>query len=173
MPKHYPIRAFIGLGSNLVDPCGQLLKAFAELGRLPKTRLVARSSLFRSAPVGYADQPDFINAVAEIETGLGAHELLAALLELEHRHGRVREFRNGPRTLDLDVLLYDGLVCHENGLTLPHPRMHERAFVLRPLQELAPDLIIHGKGSVADCLAACADQVLERIDESFLEKRAV
>lgn len=168
-----PVRAYIGLGSNLVDPCGQLLKAFAELGRLPKTRLVARSSLYCSAPVGYADQPDFINAVAEVDTGLSAHELLAALLDLEQRHGRVREFRNGPRTLDLDVLLYDGLVCHEGGLTLPHPRMHERAFVLRPLQELAPDLVIPGRGAVADCLAACAGQALERFEEPALEKRAV
>jgi 2-amino-4-hydroxy-6-hydroxymethyldihydropteridine diphosphokinase len=168
-----PVRAYIGLGSNLTDPCGQLLHAFAELGRLPRSRLIARSSLYRSAPVGYADQPDFINAVAEIETGLGAHELLAALLDLERRHGRVREFRNGPRTLDLDVLLYDGLVCHEGGLTLPHPRMHERAFVLRPLQELAPALVIPGRGALADCLAACADQELERFEEPVLGKARV
>ena len=90
--------------------------------------------------MGYADQPDFINAVAEIETGLAPHALLDALLDIEHRHGRVREFRNAPRMLDLDILLYDDLACHEHGLTLPHPRMHERAFVLQPLLEIAPIL---------------------------------
>ena len=158
-------RAYIGLGSNLADPRGQILKAFAELGKLPQTRLLSRSSLYRSAPVGYAGQPDFINAVAEIATALGAHELLASLLDMEHRHGRVREFRNAPRVLDLDILLYDDLSCHENGLTLPHPRMHERAFVLRPLHEIAPGRIIGGHGPVGECLEKCAGQRVERMEE--------
>ncbi len=156
-------RAFIGLGSNLADPDAQIHKAFAELGKLPHTRLLAQSSLYRSAPVGYADQPDFINAVAEIETGLEPHQLLEVLLDMEHRHGRVREFRNAPRILDLDILLYNDLACHERGLTLPHPRMHERAFVLQPLHEIAPHCVIDGHGPVADCLEKCADQRVDRI----------
>ncbi|MDD5328564.1 MAG: 2-amino-4-hydroxy-6-hydroxymethyldihydropteridine diphosphokinase [Sulfuricella sp.] len=156
-------RAFIGLGSNLADPDAQIHKAFAELGKLPRTRLLAQSSLYRSAPVGYADQPDFINAVAEIETGLEPHQLLEVLLDMEHRHGRVREFRNAPRILDLDILLYNDLACHEHGLTLPHPRMHERAFVLQPLHEIAPQCVIGGHGPVADCLEKCAGQRVERI----------
>ena len=158
-------RAFIGLGSNLADPRGQIMKAFSELGKLPRTRLLARSSLYRSAPVGYAEQPDFINAVAEIETGLAPHELLAALLDMEHRHGRVREFRNAPRILDLDILLYNDLACHEHGLTLPHPRMHERAFVLRPLHEIAPSCIIGAYGQVGECLERCIGQQVERLGE--------
>jgi len=159
-------RAYIGLGSNLSDPGTQILKACAELGNLPQTRLLSCSSLYRSAPVGYADQPDFINAVAEVETGLAPHALLEALLDMEYRHGRVREFRNAPRILDLDILLYDDLTCHEHGLTLPHPRMHERAFVLQPLHELAPSCLIAGHGSVGACLEKCADQRVERVEES-------
>ncbi len=159
-------RAFIGLGSNLAEPGAQILKAYAELGNLPQTRLLSCSSLYRSAPVGYADQPDFINAVAEIETGLAPHALLAALLDMEHRHGRVREFRNAPRILDLDILLYDDLICHEHGLTLPHPRMHERAFVLQPLHEIAPSCIIAGHGSVAACLEKCIAQRVEKMEGS-------
>lgn len=165
MPPQSYRRAYIGLGSNLAEPRAQIRKAFAELGRLPQTRLLAHSSLYRSAPVGYAEQPDFINAVAEIETGLDPHELLAALLDMEHRHGRVREFRNAPRILDLDILLYDDLACHERGLTLPHPRMHERAFVLQPLHEIAPRCIIGGRGGVGECLEKCAGQRVERLEE--------
>jgi 2-amino-4-hydroxy-6-hydroxymethyldihydropteridine diphosphokinase len=158
-------RAFIGLGSNLSEPRAQILKAYAELGNLPQTRLLSCSSLYRSAPVGYADQPDFINAVAEIATALAPQALLAALLDMEHRHGRVREFRNAPRILDLDILLYDDLACHELGLTLPHPRMHERAFVLQPLHEIAPSCIIGVHGRVSECLEKCADQRVERLEE--------
>ena len=157
-------RAFIGLGSNLSDPGAQILKACEELGKLPQTRLLSCSALYRSAPVGYADQPDFINAVAEVETGLAPHVLLEALLDMEHRHGRVREFRNAPRILDLDILLYDDLTCHEHGLTLPHPRMHERAFVLQPLHEIAPGRIIGRHGSVGECLKKCAGQRVERME---------
>lgn len=155
--------AYVALGSNLADPQGQILEAFGELDRLPQTRLIRCSSLYRSAPVGYLDQPDFINAAAEIKTRLGPHELLAALLEIEHRHGRVREFANAPRVLDLDILLYDGLVCHECGLTLPHPRMHQRAFVLQPLHEIAPHCVVPGHGAVAELLEDCAGQHIERI----------
>lgn len=157
--------AFIGLGSNLEDPSSQLQRAFADLDGLPETRLVARSSLYRSAPVGYLDQPDFVNAVAQIETGLTPQALLQSLLDIEHRHGRERTFRNAPRTLDLDVLLYDDLQLHEHGLTIPHPQMHLRAFVLQPLLELAPGCVISGIGSAAQALDACGDQMLERMQD--------
>lgn len=156
---------FIALGANLEGPLTQIRNAFAELGELPKTRLIARSSLYRSAPVGNVNQPDFINAVAKLETTLPPRELLAALLEIERRHGRLREFPNAPRTLDLDLLLYGDLIHHEHGLTLPHPRMHQRAFVLSPLHEVAPDCVIPGIGLVDDLLAACAGQQLKRLLE--------
>lgn len=150
--------ATIGLGANLNDPAAQVEYALAELDRLPGTRLRARSSLYASEPVGYVDQPDFINAVAQVETELAPRALLDALLEIEHRHGRERSFRNAPRTLDLDLLLYGNAHFHEEGLTLPHPRMCERGFVLLPLLEIAPDTLIPGHGRAADWLAACADQ---------------
>ncbi len=150
--------ATVGLGANLNDPAAQVEYALAELDRLPGTRLVARSSLYASAPVGYVDQPDFVNAVAQVETALAPRALLAALLDIEHRHGRERSFRNAPRTLDLDLLLYGNAHFHEEGLTLPHPRMHERAFVLLPLLEIAPDATIPGCGRAADRVAACAEQ---------------
>lgn len=162
----HPVRAFVALGSNLDDPAAQVSHAFGELGALPGTRLIAHSSLYRSAPWGYADQPDFINAVAEIETRLEPRQLLEMLLEIEHRRGRVREFLNAPRVLDLDLLMYNGLIHHEHGLTLPHPRMHERAFVLQPLTEIAPDCMIPGLGRAAVHLAACAGQALERLPQS-------
>ncbi|MCA1978916.1 MAG: 2-amino-4-hydroxy-6-hydroxymethyldihydropteridine diphosphokinase [Thiobacillus sp.] len=150
--------ATVGLGANLNDPAAQIEYAFAELDRLPDTRLVARSSLYASAPVGYVDQPDFVNAVAQVETALSPRALLAALLDIEHRHGRERSFRNAPRTLDLDLLLYGDARFHEEGLTLPHPRMHERAFVLLPLLEIAPDALIPGIGRAADRARLCANQ---------------
>ena len=160
-----PHTAFIGLGSNLEDPRGQLLRAFAEIEMLPDTRLVARSSLYRSAPLGYPDQPEFVNAVAKIATALMPQALLQALLEIEHRHGRERIFRNAPRTLDMDVLLYDDKQLHEHGLTIPHPQMHLRAFVLQPLLEIAPDAGIPGIGRAAMAIEGCKDQVLEMISD--------
>jgi 2-amino-4-hydroxy-6-hydroxymethyldihydropteridine diphosphokinase len=156
-------RAFVGLGANLGDPQGQLRRALLALAGLPGTRLVAASSLYRSAPVGHAAQPDFVNAVAEIETRLGAQALLGELLATEARFGRVRTFPNAPRTLDLDLLLYGDRVIAEPGLIVPHPRMHERAFVLAPLAEIAPDIAIPGKGRARALLAACSDQKIEKI----------
>lgn len=147
------IAAFIALGANLSDPISQIEHAWAELDHLPESRLVRCSSLYLSKPVGYVEQPDFINAAAAIVTLLPPRSLLAALLQIEARHGRNRTFKNAPRSLDLDLLLYDGLVMHEHGLTLPHPRMTERAFVLVPLAEIAAEAQIPGHGSVADCLA--------------------
>lgn len=155
--------AFVGLGSNLADPAAQVSQALDALNGLPQTRLLKKSSLYRSAPVGYLDQPDFINAVAQVETELAPHVLLDALLALEQECGRTREFRNAPRTLDLDVLLYDDLVHHEHGLTIPHPQMHLRAFVLQPLLEIAPDCKIPGVGLAADAVLQCTGQTLERL----------
>ena len=152
------VMAYIGLGANLNDPAAQVGDAFAELDRIPRTRLVARSSLYATAPVGNVNQPDFINAVAQVETALAPRALLAALLDIEQRHGRERSFRNAPRTLDLDLLLYGDARFHEDHLTLPHPRMTERAFVLLPLTEITPELTIPGRGRAADWLASCAEQ---------------
>ena len=161
--KTAPTRAFIGLGANLGDPEAQVRRAFAALAELPRTRLFAASSLYRSAPVGVVGQLDFVNAVAELGTALTARALLEALLAEEARFGRTREFPHAPRTLDLDLLLYGDRVIAEPGLFVPHPRMHERAFVLAPLAEIAPDIAIPGRGRAAALLAACADQKIERI----------
>lgn len=156
-------RVFIALGSNLDDPAGKVKQGFAAISRLRGTRLAAQSSLYASAPVGYADQPDFINAVAEVETALAPRALLDALQAIEREHGRERRFRDGPRTLDLDLLLYGEQRIDEPGLSLPHPRMHERAFVLAPLVEIAPGSVIPGKGPAADWLARCTDQTITRV----------
>ncbi len=157
------VRAFIGLGSNLEDPVAQVQAGFAALGGLPATVLVARSSLYRSEPVGYRAQPDFINAVALLKTSLDPRALLDALLAIERARGRVRDFPNAPRTLDLDVLIYDDLVCHEPGLIIPHPRLHERAFALMPLAEIAPECVVPGRGRVADLLRAVDVQGVTRL----------
>ncbi len=143
-------RAYVALGANLGDAPAAVEAAIAELGRLPSTRLAARSSLYRTAPVGYADQPDFVNAVAALDTTLTPRALLDALLALEHARGRTRDFPNAPRTLDLDVLLYGAQAVREPGLTIPHPRMHERAFVLVPLAEIAPEIEVPGYGRATD-----------------------
>lgn len=146
------VTAFIALGSNLDDPAAHVRRGIDDLARLPRTEVRRVSALYRSAPVGYHDQPDFINAVVQVATHLGPRVLLEALLEIERRHGRVRGVPNGPRTLDLDILLFGDLVLREPGLTLPHPRMHERAFVILPLAEIAPRQIIPDVGSVTQCL---------------------
>ncbi|MDD5300436.1 MAG: 2-amino-4-hydroxy-6-hydroxymethyldihydropteridine diphosphokinase [Gallionella sp.] len=158
--------AFIGLGSNLEEPRSQLQRAFAELAGLPETRLVTRSSLYRSAPMGYLDQPEFVNAVAKIETALTPQALLRCLLQIEHRHGRERTFRNAPRTLDLDILLYGDAQLHEHGLTIPHPQMHLRPFVLQPLLEIAPDAAIPGIGQAVMAFEKCRTQTLEMLPDA-------
>ena len=155
--------AYIGLGSNLAEPQSQVESALRELARLPRSRLVARSALYRSAPVGYAAQPDFVNAVAALETELGAHELLRELQALEKRHARARSFPNAPRTLDLDLLLFGDERIADAELVVPHARMHERAFVLQPLAELAAQARIPGHGRVQDLLERCRGQEVERI----------
>ena len=154
--------AYVALGANIGDPTATVLAAFAALANLADSRVVHTSSLYRTAPVGLKNQPDFINAVAMLETGLAPEELLDALLDLETRFGRVRRDRNGPRTLDLDLLLYDDIELDLPRLTLPHPRLHLRAFVLHPLAEIALGLVIPGRGSVAAWLPAVANQRIVR-----------
>ncbi|HEY3325684.1 MAG TPA: 2-amino-4-hydroxy-6-hydroxymethyldihydropteridine diphosphokinase [Novimethylophilus sp.] len=156
-------RAFIALGSNLQHPAMQVSRALERLAELPATRVTRQSSLYCTAPIGYDNQPDFINAAAEVSTALSPLELLRALLALEAGFGRERPFPNAPRVLDLDLLLYDDQVMHTPELTLPHPRLHERGFVLFPLAEIAPDLEIPGKGRVSDLLRASSDQGVEKI----------
>lgn len=150
-------RAFVALGGNLDHPAARLLRVMGELDDLPHTRLLRASSLYRTAPVGYDDQPDFINAVALVETTLTPEALMLELLACETRHGRVREQRNGPRTLDLDLLLYQDRMLDDRFVTLPHPRMHVRPFVLVPLLEIAPDAIVPGQGPARALLARCPD----------------
>lgn len=155
-------KAYVALGSNLHDPMAQITQCFADLARIPKTEVVARSSLYSSAPVGCGEQADFINAVAELSTDLTPQELLQELFEMEHRHGRQRRTQNAPRTLDLDLLSFDQLISTEHHLTLPHPRMHERAFVLMPLCEIAPNYVIPGKGRASEYLLNCSAQTISR-----------
>ncbi len=151
------MRAFVALGSNQDDPQAQVNAAFAALAALPQTQLLRRSSLYVTPPWGVTDQPDFINAVAELDTTLAPAALMQALLAVEQAAGRRRDgHRWGPRILDLDLLLYADRTLQESGLTLPHPRMAERAFVLLPLAELAPRLEVPGQGRV--------DALLERLD---------
>ena len=166
-------RAYIGLGSNLGSPERQILAAFDALAATPAIRLVQCSSLYRTAPIGYADQPDFLNAVAEVRTRLAPFELLEALLAIERRHKRVRDFPNAPRTLDLDILIYGDLQTNDRQLVLPHPRAHLRAFVLRPLLEIAPDCVIPGRGPARNCLAAVDDQSINRIAEEVTFRLAL
>ena len=162
MPTEAGTPAFVGLGANLGDAQATLMAARAELARLPDTMLRGFSSLYRSAPVD-SSGPDYINAVALLSTRLLPHELLAHLQRIEALHGRERPWHHAPRTLDLDLLLYGEERIATPALTVPHPRLHERAFVLRPLADLAPALLIPGRGALADWLARAADQRIERV----------
>ena len=149
------VRAFVALGSNLGDTQAHLRLALEALARLPQTRLVAQSRLYRTPPWGVLDQPPVLNAAVELETALAPHALLDELSAIEQAAGRLREGeRWGPRTLDLDLLHVDGVVLNDARLTLPHPRIAERAFVLLPLAELAPELDLPGQGRVASLLDA-------------------
>lgn len=143
------MKAYIGVGSNLGDREATIRSAIELLG----AEVVAVSELRETEPWGYADQPRFLNGAVLVETALGPRALLERLLEVERELGRVRGRRYGPRTIDLDLLLYGDLVVDEPGLTVPHPRLHERAFALEPLLELDPELAIPGRGRVADLLA--------------------
>lgn len=156
--------AYVALGANLGDPTATLQAAIPLLGDLPETRLLATSSLYRTAPVGLAHQPDFINGVVALETTLDAGALLNALFAVEERFGRRRSVPNAPRTLDLDLLLLGDQISDDAFVIIPHPRMHLRAFVLEPLAEIAPDLVVPGHGPVTELLARCRDQITLRLD---------
>lgn len=146
-------KAFVALGSNLKEPIQQVNHALAALSALPNTTIVKASSLYQTAPIGYTNDqlatvPDFINAVAELKTTLSPIALLDAILDIEDKAGRVRPYPNAPRVLDCDLLMHGDVVMETNQLTLPHPRMHLRGFVLLPLIEIAPQLFIPNRGKI-------------------------
>jgi 2-amino-4-hydroxy-6-hydroxymethyldihydropteridine diphosphokinase len=157
---------YIGIGSNLCQPLEQVRRARDALAALPKTRLMGTSPLYRNPAIGPGGQPDYVNAVAAIETRLEPHELLDALQAIEADQGRTRgAIRWQPRTVDLDLLVYGDRAIRDQGLTVPHPHMHERAFVLKPLVDLAPDLDVPGLGPVAALLSGVPDGMLRRVDD--------
>lgn len=158
--------AWVGLGSNLDDPVRQVNSALAEIDRIPQSRLLACSGLYRSAPMGPQDQPDYINAVASVETSLPAEALLDALQSIEQAHQRVRGEHWGPRTLDLDILLYGNEVIDSPRLAVPHAGLAERNFVLAPLAELAPQLSVPGLGKVQRLLDEINMEGLERVADT-------
>lgn len=153
---------WVGLGANLGEAEATLRATLLALAELPQTTLRRHSSLYRTAPID-AGGPDYLNAVAELHTALAPLALLDALQALELAHGRERPYRNAPRTLDLDVLLWGDRCIQHPRLSVPHPRLHERAFVLMPLAELAPDLVIPGVGLLRECLAGVAEQRIQRL----------
>lgn len=157
-----PTRCYIGFGANLGDALTTLRQAAEALAGLPRSRLVAVSSPYRTAPID-SSGPDYFNAVAAVDTELSPQELLARLQSIEAAHGRERPYRNAPRTLDLDILLFGDTVLDEPGLTLPHPRLHERAFVLHPLLELVPGLMHPTRGALAEHMHAVQGQAIERL----------
>jgi len=160
------IRAYIGLGSNLDDPQAQLQRAIEALRQLPESRLTAVSRFYRSRPMGPSDQPDYVNAVAMLDTCLAPLELLDALQAIEQQQGRVRQGeRWGPRTLDLDLLLYGADVIDQPRLQVPHPGMRQRNFVLQPLFDLAPELCLPDGSSVREALAVVGSDGLEPLPQ--------
>ena len=162
------MRAYIGLGSNLADPIEQVKTAIINLQLLPQTELIAWSSLYASPPMGPQDQPDYINAVVEIETVLSAHQLLDALQVVEQQQGRTRNRHWGERTLDLDVLLYGQHTFDDVRLQIPHPGIALRAFVLYPLAEISPDLSIPKLGNIEQLLQYCPSEGLIKLEKITL-----
>ncbi|MGA2549028.1 MAG: 2-amino-4-hydroxy-6-hydroxymethyldihydropteridine diphosphokinase [Burkholderiaceae bacterium] len=156
-------RAFIGVGANLGFARDAVLNALADLSELPETEFVGASGLYRSEPIE-SSGPDYFNAVAEVRTFLSPLDLLYALFAIEKRYGRVRTVKNAPRTLDLDLLLYGDVQIATPELTVPHPRVTERAFTLLPLLELDPEIDIPGRGPARPFLAGCTAQAIERLD---------
>ena len=157
------VKAVIALGSNLDDPVTQLQNALGALGDTNGIEIIKKSSLYRTTPVGYLDQPDFVNAVALIETTLTPDQLLESLHQIENKFGRVRSFANAPRTLDLDIIDYNQEVKTSEHLTIPHPRAHERIFVVQPLAEIAPDYCLPGYGLAAELLSSMKPEGIQII----------
>lgn len=163
MPPESPVTAFIGLGSNLGNGPARLQSAIASIDRLPRTRVGRRSSWYRTRPMGPVSQPLFTNAVAQVRTRLSPRALLTELQKIERRGGRVRKLRWGPRTLDLDLLVYAGIIVEQDDLTIPHPGIPERSFVLYPLLEIAPSLEIPGMGTPASLIRRCRGPAPRRL----------
>ena len=155
--------AYVALGANLIDPITQVRAALAALEQIPESRVLSASSLYSTEAITADKQPDYVNAVASLETTLTPDALLTALFDIENRFGRQREYHHAPRTLDLDLLLYDDQIIDTERLQVPHPRMHLRAFVLKPLTEIAPDIVIPGRGKATAWLPAVAAQRIERM----------
>ena len=162
-PTHF---AVIALGSNLAEPARQVRAALSALEAHPQIQIEKTSSLYVTAPVGYDDQPDFVNAVCSVRTSLDGVSLLAVLNRIEADFGRERTFRNAPRTLDLDIIDFDGISSDDPHLTLPHPRAHERSFVMKPLAEILPDFVLGGHGRVADLAAALGEEGIRLLEEA-------
>lgn len=159
------VTVYIGLGSNLADPAEQIKSARTAITQIAGVKELAFSGLYHSSPMGPQDQPDYVNAVMAVETGLPPMDLLRCLQHIENNHGRVRKAeRWGARTLDLDMLIYDDQLIEVPDLIVPHPGLAERAFVLYPLFEIAPQLVVPGKGNIADLLALCPLDELKRLD---------
>ncbi len=158
------VAAYIGLGSNLDEPMAQVLSARAECAAIPGVRELAFSGLYRSSPLGPQDQPDYINAVMAVATELAAPELLSHLQRIEHEHGRIRTHQRwSARTLDLDLLIYGDYCIETDALTVPHPGLSQRAFVLYPLFEIAPELVVPELGRLADLVVNCPLDGLKRL----------
>ena len=158
--------AVIAFGSNLENPIAQVQNALAAVAALPQIGSLKTSSLYRTAPVGYAEQPDFINAVSVVETSYAALELLQQLQQIEQRFGRQRSFRNAPRTLDLDIIDYAQTASNAPELQLPHPRAHERSFVMLPLAEIAPDYVIGSFGTAREIAERLGNAGIFRLTEN-------
>jgi len=162
--KEHWFPAYVGLGSNLQGPVKQLERTFEELNAIPVTRLIKQSSLYRSEPFGGVEQPDFVNAVAALLTQLSAQDILRELQRIENERGRERgDVRWGPRILDLDLLVYSDQVIDELDLSVPHPGISERNFVLLPLGEIAPKLTIPGLGQISNIDTSSSEPQISRI----------
>jgi len=154
---------FIALGSNLKNPIKQINNGILSIGKINGIKILKKSNLYETAPVGFLDQPKFVNAVIKISSNLKAHELLDKLLIIENIAGRVRDKKNGPRTLDLDILLFNDFILTEKNLTIPHPRMHERLFVLMPLKDIDENIVIPKYGAIKDIIKKLPPADINRI----------
>lgn len=159
------MQVFIGLGSNLENPKQQVASAIHDLNLIPNSRVVAASSFYSSPPMGPQDQPDYINAVVEMDTTLTAHLLLDQLQQIEQKHGRVRKRHWGERTLDLDILVYGTESLDDARLQVPHPGLTQRAFVVYPLAEIAPQLVVPNMGTMAEIMANCPRDGLQQLEK--------
>ena len=155
---------FIALGSNLENPKEQVKKGILSIKKIEGVRLLNESNLYETPPVGILDQPNFVNAVIKIDSNLGPYEILNELLKIENIAGRVRIGKNGPRTLDLDILLFNNLILNEKKLTIPHPRMHERLFVLMPLKDIDEAIVIPNHGAIIDIINKLTPENIIRIE---------